>query len=100
MLHHRQADAGQRAGIREPQQADMRNNPPVTRGLESSRQRQPEAPPRRPLNHMYLSPVQSRPHSTVLSYSAVQPANAGSLCREENARFMTAIGHFTASNSS
>jgi len=49
---------------------------------------------------MYLSPVQSRPHSTVLSYPAVQPANAGIRYREENARFITAIGHFTASNSS
>src|SRR6266480_2171024 len=54
------------ASTHQPPEAATRNNPPVNRGPQPSRGNLLLAPRHSPLNHTYLLPVQSHPHSTVL----------------------------------
>src|ERR1700674_117850 len=58
---------------REPPGAATRSIPDLNRGQQPSKRPHPAAPPRCPPYRTYLSPVQSHPHSIVLSYSTAKP---------------------------
>src|SRR6266513_3625811 len=60
------------ASTHQPPEAATRNNPPVNRGPQPSRGNLLLAPRHSPLNHTYLLPVQSHPHSTVLPLLAAK----------------------------
>src|SRR6267378_707712 len=74
--------------------AATRNNPPVNRGLRPSTRPHPEAPPSSLSHRTYLSPVQSHPHSTVLSHSTAKPPNTACRCRPTKTKSVSATGHF------
>src|SRR6266513_4024537 len=60
------------ASTHQPPGAATRNNLPVNRGPQPSTGNLLLAPRHSPLNHTYLLPVQSHPHSTVLPLLAAK----------------------------
>src|SRR5882762_3347255 len=76
----------------EPPGAAMRNTLPVNRGPQPSGRTLPAASPRCPLNHTYLLPEQSHPHSTVLCHSTAKPAHAAN---RFNTKIKSPTGHMS-----
>src|SRR6266480_3610340 len=73
--------------------AATRNNLPVNGGQQPSTRPHPAAPPCSLWHRTYLSPIQSHPHSTVLSHSTAKPQT---VCRGRPTRTesILANGHF------
>src|SRR5207245_10824050 len=84
----------------EPPGAATRNNLPVNHAQQPSPRPHPEAAPRSLSHRTYLSPVQSHPHSTVLSNSTQKPQNTARRCRPNKTKIRISERPFTALNCS
>src|SRR5467141_1718403 len=69
--------------------------PELNRGQQPSTRPHPGAPPRSLSHRMYLSPVQSHPHSTVVSHSTAKLPTTACRCRPAKTKSGSAIGHFS-----
>src|SRR6266852_841387 len=84
----------------EPPGAAMLNIPDLNRGEQPSKRTHPAAPPRSLSHRTYLSPVQSHPHSTVLSNSTSKPQKYGTSLPPNKTKISNSERPFTALNCS